>query len=225
MKLLVVDDEKQMANAIRDNLEYEGFKAECAYGGRAALDLLQADKYALIILDVMMPDLDGFSVLKKIRENGDTSPVIFLTARSTEADKLQGLELGADDYIVKPFSILEMIARVKAVLNRTTPSACIKQLQLGSDTVDFTKMTLTTQETTKELSRYEADILQLLASEPDRVYTRAEILDSVWGQEAFPSNRTIDNQIVKLRQKIETDPKNPQFLISVYGKGYKLTSL
>ncbi len=219
MKLLVVDDEKAMANAIRDNLEYEGFRVDCAYGGQSALDRLLAEKYSLVVLDVMMPDIDGFDVLSNLRKNNDTTPVIFLTARSSEADKLRGLGLGADDYVVKPFSILELIARVKAVLNRTAPGSEIKTIQIGTVKVDFAKLTANTM----EIGRYEADILQLLASKPNRVFSREEILDQVWGVEAFPSNRTIDNYIVKLRQKIEPDPSAPQHLLSIYGKGYKLT--
>ncbi|WP_372846137.1 response regulator transcription factor [Pontiella sp.] len=222
MKLLVVDDEKAMANAIRDNLEYEGFQIDCAYGGQQALDRLLAEKYHLVVLDVMMPDLDGFQVLEQVRANNDHTPVIFLTARSAEADKLRGLGLGADDYVVKPFSILELVARVKAVLNRTTPQAEIKSLQLGDVRIDFMKLTVESGGQTEELGRYEADILRLLASEPGRVFSRTDILDQVWGMAAFPTNRTIDNHIVKLRQKIEPAPKEPRYILSIYGKGYKL---
>jgi DNA-binding response OmpR family regulator len=222
MKLLVVDDEKAMANAIRDNLEYEGFQIDCAHGGQQALDCLLAEKYSLIILDVMMPDIDGFSVLATLRKNNDRTPVIFLTARSAETDKLRGLGLGADDYVVKPFSILELVARVKAVLSRTTPGSSIDTLNIGAAVVNLTKLTVETSGHEQELGRYEADILRLLASEPGRVFSRDEILDQVWGMEAFPTNRTIDNYIVKLRQKIESSPKTPKHLFSVYGKGYKL---
>lgn len=222
MKLLVVDDEKAMADAIRDNLEFEGYTAACAYGGQQALDALMADKFALVILDIMMPDIGGFQVLEQLRANNDNTPVIFLTARSAEADKLRGLGLGADDYVVKPFSVLELVARVKAVLSRTNPGTGIQTLELGETLVDFNKLTITWNGEQEELGRYEADILQLLASEPGRVFSRDDILDQIWGMEAYPSNRTIDNYIVKLRQKIEPDPKHPKRLISVYGKGYKL---
>lgn len=224
MKLLVVDDEKAMANSIRDNLEYEGYQADSAYGGREALDSLLKDKYSLVVLDVMMPDLDGFAVLSELRKSNDNTPVIFLTARSAEADKLRGLGLGADDYVVKPFSILELVARVKAVLNRTSPGANLISLKLGHTSIDLSRLMVNAHGTEEELGRYEADILRLLASEPGRVFSRDEILDQVWGMEAFPSNRTIDNYIVKLRQKIEPDPKKPRHLFSVYGKGYKLIS-
>ena len=221
MKLLVVDDERAMADAIRDNLEFEGYAADCAYGGREALDRLMREKYALVILDVMMPDIDGFQVLETIRAGQDGTPVIFLTARSTEADKLRGLGLGADDYVVKPFSILELMARVKAVLNRTRPGTAIQTLEIGSATVDFQKLTVTRAGNTETLGRYEAEILQLLAAEPGRVFSRDDLLDKIWGLEAFPTNRTIDNYIVKLRRKIEPDPQAPRHLLTLYGKGYK----
>ena len=222
MKLLVVDDEKAMADAIRDNLEFEDFQVDVAYGGRSALDALLAEKYALVILDVMMPDIDGFEVLSRLRKTNDRTPVIFLTARSTEADKLRGLGLGADDYVVKPFSVLELIARVKAVLSRTAPGQQSRTLDIGNAVVDFKKMTISANGNEEELGRYEAGILRLLGSEPGRVFSRENILDAIWGMEAFPTNRTIDNYIVKLRQKIEPDPRKPKHILSIYGKGYKL---
>jgi DNA-binding response OmpR family regulator len=222
MKLLVVDDERAMADAIRDNLEYEGYQVDCAYGGQQALDCLMGNKYALVVLDIMMPGIDGFEVLSTLRKSNDATPVIFLTARSAEADKLRGFGLGIDDYVVKPFSVLELMARVKAVLGRTAPGTDLKQISIGNARIDFAKLTVESDENIEELSRYEAGILRLLASEPGRIFSRDELLDHIWGMEAFPSNRTIDNYIVKLRQKIELDPKNPKHLISIYGKGYKL---
>ena len=222
MKLLVVDDEKAMADAIADNLEFEGFQVTRAYGGQAALDALLAEKHALVILDVMMPDLDGFEVLEKLRRANDQTPVIFLTARSAEVDKLRGLGLGADDYVVKPFSVLELIARVKAVLNRTAPGSDLQTLEIGPAQIDFNKLIITVNGLEEELGSYEADILRLLASEPGRIFSRDDILNAVWGQEALPSNRTIDNYIVKLRQKVELNSREPIFLLSVYGRGYKL---
>lgn len=224
MKLLVVDDERAMADAIRDNLEYEGYEVDCAYGGQQALARLLGDNYNLVVLDVMMPDLDGFTVLTRLRQGKDDTPVIFLTACSTETDKLRGLSLGADDYLVKPFSILELIARVKAVLHRTTPGSQLETLDLGAARVDLTHLTVSLNGREQELGRYEADILRLLASEPGRVFSRDEILDHVWGVDALPTNRTVDNYLVKLRQKIEPSPKHPRHLLTVYGKGYRLVA-
>jgi len=222
MKLLVVDDERSMAESVRDNLEFEGFAVDSAFGGREAIDRLLKDQYRLIILDVMMPDVDGFEVLSELRRTNIHTPVIFLTARAAEKDKLRGLGLGADDYVVKPFSILELIARVKAILKRTAPGAGIEQLKIGGCIVDFMKSTMRVSGKEQELGRYEADILRLLSSEPGRIFSREEILDQVWGINAFPSNRTVDNYIVTLRRKLEGDPKNPAHLFSVYGRGYKL---
>ncbi len=224
MKLLVVDDEKAMADGIRDNLEFEGYQVDCAYGGQHALDCLLRETYRLIILDVMMPEIDGFEVLSVIRNKKNSTPVIFLTARSAEADKLRGFGLGIDDYVVKPFSVLEMMARVKAVLNRTAPGSDVRSIMVGNASVDFTKLTVESDGRTEELGRYESDILQLLASDSGRVFSRDEILDTIWGMDAFPSNRTVDNYIVRLRQKLEPNPGNPRYIISIYGKGYKLVT-
>ena len=146
------------------------------------------------------------------------------SARMAEADKLRGFGLGADDYIAKPFSIFELIARIKAVLGRTAPSSGTKTIQIGHAEISLVKMSIQRDEKKQELGRYETDILRLLASEIGRVFSRGEILDHVWGLEAFPTNRTIDNYMVKLRQKIESDPKNPKYLLSIYGKGYKLVT-
>ena len=222
MKILIVDDEKTLADALKDNVEFEGYEADCAYGGKEALDYLKGDTYQLILLDVMMPDLDGFEVLTKLRKTDAHTPVIFLTARAEEKDKLKGLGSGADDYITKPFSVLELMARIKTVLKRTVPGAELALLHIGDATVDLKRFCITQGTEVTEIGRYEADLLRLLASEPQRVFTRDEILNEIWGMEAYPSNRTIDNYIVKLRQKIEPDPRNPQFIQSVYGKGYRL---
>lgn len=225
MRILVVDDERDLADSICDNLEFEDYTVDCAYGGRAALEHLLRNRYQLVILDVMMPDLDGFGVLEKMRKAGDQTPVIFLTARSTEADKLRGLGLGADDYVVKPFSILELVARVKAVLNRTAAGQELDALQVGAASICFRKLTIEHNGNEHEIGRYEADILKLLASDPGRVFSRNDILDNVWGVHAMPTNRTIDNYIVKLRQKLEITPRKPRHLLTIYGKGYKLANL
>ncbi len=222
MKLLVVDDEKGFREALKDNLEQEGYSVDITAGGRAALDALKAERYALVVLDVMMPDMDGFSVLEELRKTDKKTPVIFLTARSLEEDKLQGLELGADDYLTKPFSVMELIARIRTVLRRTAPGSELGEMAFDRVKVDLAMMTVTADGCSEDLGRYEAEILRFLASEPGRVFSRDEILDQVWGLEAFPSNRTVDNYIVKIRQHIESDPRSPKHLVSVYGKGYKL---
>lgn len=222
MRILVVDDERSMADSLKDNLEFEGYSVDCAYGGEQALDCLKKDHYVLVILDVMMPDIDGFAVLEELQKAGKRTPVIMLTARSAEADKLRGLGLGADDYVTKPFSVMELIARVKAVLKRTSPGSDLKALHVGNAAVDFNRHTITTSGKQREIGRFEASILQLLASDPGKVFSRDEILDTIWGLNAYPSNRTIDNYIVKLRQKLGDNSKQPKHLMSVYGAGYKL---
>ena len=225
MKILVVDDERAMTEAVKDNLVYEHFEVDTASGGNEALDFLKGERYDLIILDVMMPDMDGFEVLRRIQKAGDNTPVIFLTARAEDTDKIRGLGLGADDYITKPFNLKELIARVNAVLRRTAPGSELKSIRIGRMAINFTRQVIEysgRSSCCESLGRYETAILRLLVSEPGKVFTRDEILDRIWGLAAYPTNRTIDNYIVKLRQKIETDPKNPRHLISCYGSGYKL---
>lgn len=223
MKILVVDDEKGFTDVIKEHLESENFEVDCASGGTEALDLLKGNRYHLAILDIMMPRVDGLQVLKTMRKNGDDTPVIFLTARAQEEDKIKGLGLGADDYVTKPFSMGELLARIRTVLRRASPGSELASLKIGKNVVDFEKFTITRGTKTEEISRYEADILRLLASDPGKIFARDEILNRIWGMEAFPTNRTVDNYIVKLRQKLETDPKEPRYVISVYGTGYKLS--
>lgn len=223
ISILVVDDEKSMAEALRDNLEFEGYHVDMAFGGKLAVDRLKAAHYNLIMLDVMMPDMDGFQVLKEIRKGDPDVPVIFLTACASEADKVKGFGLGGDDYVTKPFSIKELMARVKAHLKRTTPGSDLKRFRLGRAEIDLNRLTIINGRETHEICRYEAGILRLLGSNPGRVFSRDEILDQVWGTEAFPTNRTVDNYIVRLRKKIESDPDHPTVIQSVYGAGYKLS--
>jgi DNA-binding response OmpR family regulator len=222
MKIMVVDDEKGFTEVIRDNLVAERFEVDCASSGKAALDLMKAARYHLLILDIMMPEMDGLQVLKTMRKNGDDTPVIFLTAKSADEDKVRGLGLGADDYLTKPFSMAELLARVRTVLRRATPGSELKTMKIGKYVVDFDKFTVACGSRTEPLGRYETEILRLLASSPGKVFSRDEILNKIWGMEAFPTNRTVDNYVVKLRQKLEKDPKNPKHIISVYGSGYKL---
>lgn len=222
MKILVVDDERGFTEIISDHLRAGNFEVDCANSGTAALDLFKGGKYHLAILDIMMPDLDGLQVLQKLRKSGDNTPVIFLTARAEEADKIKGLGLGADDYITKPFSMGELLARVRTVLRRAAPGSDINTLKIGRNIIDFEKLTVTRGGKTEEMRPYEADLLRLLASEPGKIFSRDEILNRVWGQDAFPTNRTVDNYIVKLRQKLEPDNKEPRYIISVYSAGYKL---
>lgn len=223
MKVLVVDDEKAIAIALRDNLQYEKYEVDMAHNGTDALDQLRAKHYHLVILDVMMPGMSGFEVLEKFRTFNPYCPVIMLTAKSMDSDKINGFRLGADDYVTKPFNLMELMARVKAILKRTSKGSEITTFSLNGVEVDFETMTFKDKEGTQEMGRYEVDLLRLLISKPDKVFSRQEIMTSVWGMECFPSNRTIDNYIVKLRQKFENDPKKPEHIHTVYGVGYKYT--
>jgi len=222
MKILVVDDEKGFTEVIGDSLKAEHFDVDRASGGAEALDLLKGNRYKLVILDIMMPGIDGLQVLKSMRKNKDDTPVIFLTARAEEEDKIKGLGLGADDYITKPFSMKELLARIRTILRRASPGSEIPSIKIGKNVVDFEKFTITRGSAVEEIGRFECDILRMLASEPGKIFSRDEILNRVWGMDNFPSNRTVDNYIVKLRQKLETDTREPRYVISVYGAGYKL---
>jgi len=222
MKILVVDDEKGFTEVIRDHLIQEDFEVECASGGSEALDILKGKRFHLVVLDIMMPRVDGLQVLKTMRKNNDDTPVIFLTAKAEEEDKIRGLGLGADDYITKPFSMAELLARIRTVLRRAAPGSELTSLKIGKYLVDFVKFTISRGSNTEEMGRYETDVLRLLASTPGKVFSRDEILNRVWGMEAFPTNRTVDNYIVKLRQKLEPNPDKPRYILSIYGSGYKL---
>lgn len=222
MKLLLVEDEPAMASTLRDNLVREGYEVDIANGGLCALDLLRGERYDLMILDVMMPDMNGFEVAEQMQRNCDTTPIIFLTARSADEDKLRGLGLGGDDYITKPFHLLEFLARVKVVLKRTLPGSTLELVKLGETTADLQRGEIHTPDAVHEIGRYEIAVLRLLASKPGKIFSRDEILDRIWGLEAYPSNRTVDNYVAKLRAKLEPDPKKPIFLLSEYGAGYKL---
>ena len=222
MKILVVDDEKGFTEVISDHLKAEHFEVDCASSGSDALDLLKGCRYNLIVLDIMMPKMDGIKVLQTMRNGGDDTPVIFLTAKAAETDRVKGLKTGADDYITKPFSMAELLERIRAILRRAAPGSEIRSLKIGKNVVDLDKLTITRSGRVEDIGHYEADLLRMLASKPGKVFSRDEILDKVWGAEAFPSNRTVDNYIVRLRQKLEPDTKEPRYIISVYGAGYKL---
>ena len=221
-KILIVEDEPAMVMGLKDNLELEGYQVLTATDGLAALDVAQNACPDLILLDLMLPKLNGFEVCKQLRQKGMDTPIIMLTAKGQEVDKVLGLELGADDYITKPFSIRELLARVKAVLRRPRqPPEKIDTYQFGSVEVDFRKSIALKQGEPIDLSHYEAEILRLLIANKGEPISRNRILDEVWGYELYPTTRTIDNHVVKLRQKVEDDPHNPSYIVTVHGMGYK----
>ena len=220
-RILVVDDEKVMVKGIRFNLENEGYEVDVGYNGREAVDKARATDYDLIILDLMMPELDGLEACMEIRAFS-TVPIIMLTARSQDNDKLLGFEYGADDYITKPFNILEVKARVKALLRRasTVRKQEDNRLSGGGLTIDTASRRTWKEGRAVELTAREFDLLELLMKNPGRVYSREQLLDLVWGYEYTGEYRTVDVHIRRIREKVEADPANPELLRTKWGVGY-----
>lgn len=221
--ILVVEDEPDILRGLRDNLSFEGWRVLAAGDGEKGLALALKEKPDVVILDWMLPGMDGLAVCRELRGRGAMMPVVFLTARGQEVDRVLGLEMGADDYVTKPFSVRELVARIKAILRRSAGTAARPaRFALGDLEVDADAFTAKRGKKTIGLGRYEAEILRLLAQRRGQVVSRNEILNEVWGVDAYPTDRTVDNYIVKLRQKIERDPKNPRVLLTVHGAGYKV---
>jgi DNA-binding response OmpR family regulator len=227
-KLIVVEDEEHLAEVISENLELEGYSVEVVTDGLAALARLRREPApALVLLDVMLPGMDGFTICDTLRREGRDIPILFLTARSGLDDRVRGLELGGDDFLGKPFDLRELMLRVRAILKRSTwyasPSAAGDMLALGAARVDFKRYVVSLDGREIQLSQKETMILRCLAEKPGEVIARAEILDRVWGYDAFPTERTIDNFIVRLRRLLEPDPQAPRYIHTVRGTGYRLT--
>lgn len=222
-RVLVVDDEKLIVKGIRFSLEQDGMKVDCAYDGEEALKLAKENAYDMILLDIMLPKHDGFEVCQQIREFSDV-PVVMLTARSEDMDKILGLEYGADDYITKPFNILEVKARIKAIMRRTSkrdqeqPSD--KMIMKGSMKIDCESRRVVIDEKEVNLTAKEFDLLELLAMNPNKVYSRENLLNIVWGYEYPGDARTVDVHIRRLREKIETNPSDPKYVYTKWGVGY-----
>lgn len=225
IKILIVEDEIAMLKGLKDNLEYEGYTVDTANNGADGLQKLLTNVYNLALLDVMMPEMSGFDVCKAARSKGIKTPVIMLTAKAEEIDKVLGLELGADDYITKPFSLRELLARIRAILRRIgaeKPNTENLLVEIGSLTVNFGTYTATVNNLDVKLSHKEFDILHYLYTHKNEVVSRDDILNNIWGMDYQPTSRTIDNFILKLRQKIELDPNDPRYILTVHGIGYKL---
>ena len=221
-RILIVDDEPAILRGLADNLKRELHEVLTAADGEAGYRLIKEKKPDLVILDLMLPKLSGYEVCRQIRAEGMTTLVLMLTARGEETDRVVGLDMGADDYVTKPFSIRELLARVRALLRRTqTGKTGIDQLIVGDVTIDFRRYEAQKAGERLEMTRREFQLLQALASLPGEVVTRDELLDRVWGLEAFPTTRTIDNHIAGLRAKLERDPAEPRHLLTVRGVGYK----
>ncbi|MFK7954422.1 MAG: response regulator transcription factor [Ekhidna sp.] len=222
-RILVVDDEVHMRQGLKDNLEFDDYEVLEAEDGIQALEVVQNQPVDLIILDVMMPNLNGFEVCKKLRKAGNDTPIILLTAKGDEIDKVLGLEMGADDYVQKPFSIRELLARVKAILRRgngnTKPN---DEIIIGNLTLNLKEYRAWANNEEVKLSHKEFEILNFLLQHKNEIVDRQDLLKNVWGYNEQPTTRTVDNFIVKLRQRIEENPSNPHYIITIHGAGYKL---
>ncbi|NGT78325.1 response regulator transcription factor [Clostridium perfringens] len=225
-KVLIVDDEEHIRELIKFNLKKEGYDIEVAVNGTEALNIIREIKFDLILLDLMLPEIDGLEVCKEIRRNEETSdiPVMMITAKGEEFDKVLGLELGADDYITKPFSIRELMARVKALLRRSNVKKEENIIKFGDVVVNFKTREVIKGTQNVELTLKEFELLKLLIKNKGNILTRELLLDKIWGYEYIGETRTVDVHIRHLRKKIESDDKNPQYIQTIRGVGYKFTS-
>ena len=222
--ILIVEDEPAMQLGLKDNLELEAYTVEVVGDGEAGLQKIKSNSFDLILLDVMLPKLSGFDVCKAARAAGITTPIILLTARGEEIDKVLGLEFGADDYITKPFGLRELLARVKALLRRSKPVSTKEHgtITIGRLTINFSSFRADEDSSEIKLSHKEFEILSHLHHHKNQVVSRYDLLEKVWGYEEQPTTRTVDNFIVRLRQKIEANPNHPKIILTVHGSGYKL---
>ncbi len=223
MKILVVDDEKLIVKGLKFNLENEGYEVQCAYDGAAAVDLVRRESFDLVLLDWMMPQMSGSDACMKIREFSDV-PVIMLTARSDDADKLMGFACGADDYITKPFNILEVKARIRALLRRSAARPLEEKnpalLTVGGLSLDMEQRVAIRDGMTIDLTAKEYDLMELLMKNPRRVYSRESLMDLVWGYAYAGDYRTVDVHIRRLREKLEKTPAEPTYIMTKWGVGY-----
>ena len=223
--ILIIEDEPAMQLGLRDNLELENYKVDIASDGETGLAKVKTGGYDLVLLDVMLPALSGFDVCKATRAAGIRTPIILLTAKGEEIDKVVGLELGADDYITKPFSVRELLARIKALLRRsqnTVTSSEETVIGIGRLKVNFTAFQTEENGVEVKLSHKEIEILSYLYKNKNRVVSRYDLLEHVWGYEEQLTTRTVDNFIARLRQKVELNPNHPKIILTVHGSGYKL---
>ena len=222
-RVLVVEDDAAILRGLTDNLRCEGYEVLQASDGDAGLRLAREGRPDLIILDLMLPRLSGYEVCTKLRAQGAGTPILMLTARGDEADRIVGLDMGADDYVTKPFSVRELLARVRALIRRAAPARALPdELRFDEVVVDFRRYEATRAGRPVDLTRKEFGVLRLLASRPGEVVGRDEMLNEVWGYEHFPTTRTVDNHVALLRAKLEEDPSQPRHLITMHGVGYKL---
>jgi len=222
IKVLVVEDDPAILRGLADNLRFEGYEVFTAQDGEAGARLQRVHRPDLIVLDLMMPRVGGLELCRRLRGEGVQTPILMLTAKSEEADRVAGLDLGADDYVTKPFSVKELMARIRALLRRAQPGQNLPDhLRFGNVEVDFRRYEAKKNERLVEMTRKEFAILRFLAARAGEVVTRDELLNEVWGYEAYPVSRTVDNHVAGLRAKLEEDPSEPAHILTVHGVGYR----
>jgi len=222
-KILIIEDEEDLIKGLKLNLSDEGYDVVWAVNGAEGLRKALGETPDLIILDIMLPEMNGLDVCRELRQKKIDTPIIMLTAKGEEIDKVVGLEIGADDYMTKPFSIRELLARIKTQLRRTERNlkAVLKVYSFGDIEIDFAQYKVRHQGKELDFTSLEMDILKYFIAHRGEVVARNDLLDKIWGYESFPTTRTIDNHILKLRKKIEEDPAHPKYILSVYGGGYR----
>ena len=221
-RILIIEDEPDLLRGLELNIKAEGFDVLTASRGDAGVKRALNDHPDLVLLDIMLPGISGLDVCRQLRQKGFDAPIIMLTAKAEEVDRVVGLEIGADDYVTKPFGIRELVARIRVRLRRHEHAGSdISKLRFGDIEVDFEKCEATRGGRRIELTGKEFDVLRLLAEHRGEIVTRDRLLDEVWGYENYPTTRTVDNHILRLRQKLEENPSDPLFILSVYGEGYK----
>ena len=220
-RILIVDDEPEMVRGLEDNLRFEGYQTLSAGNGKDGLALALKEAPDLILLDVMMPQMSGWDLLRALRQKGLDLPVIMLTARGEEVDRVLGLELGADDYVTKPFSLRELLARVRAVLRQPGARQKFEEFTFGEVRIHLRGRQVFNRGKEVRLTRKEFDLLRYLVEHRGEVLTRDRLLDEVWGYERYPTTRTVDTHILRLRQKFEKDPERPAYILTAHGQGYR----
>lgn len=227
MKILLVEDEKGLIVTLTDRLTSEGFDVTSAADGKVGFELACEQQFDLILLDVMLPKKNGYDIARDLRQKGIQTPILMLTAKGETIDKVLGLKLGADDYLTKPFEVMELLARIEALLRRRpsqTEAAINGAFRFGDIGVDFKRAEVTKSNTPIELSAMEFRLLQFFIENRGSVHSRDDLLDAVWGYDAMPTTRTVDVHVAWLRQKLEDNPKHPQYIQTVHGFGYKFTA-
>ncbi|MBI2893453.1 MAG: response regulator transcription factor [Deltaproteobacteria bacterium] len=224
-RILIIEDEPDIVRGLKDALEFEGYRVLSSGKGAEGVQLARSDAPDCIVLDLMLPDGNGYDFCQQLRHQNALVPILMLTARSQESDKIRGLESGADDYVTKPFSVGELLARIRALfrrMSRLSEEAASERFRVGKVEVDAKTHTLLRRGQSLSLSFYEVELLKLLHERANQPVSRDEILDKIWGVDCNPTNRTVDNFIVKLRKKVEERPDKPKHILTVYGFGYKL---